>query len=223
MRIRAYGQVVIAFVMTGALVRSLPAATPAVESATSRASPSFGTLIVDLEQDGLNLSTVADGVNFDTDGDGRREQIAWTSRNSHNAFLAIDLNNNGRIDSGAELISTEFRKKGGLRAREGFDAIVDMYQALGVKKGGILDGRDGDFRQLLLWVDKNHNGVSEPSELATMAGAGIVSIATRYSLVPPPQQRTTSGSLLQYSGTAFLSRRGVDFPRQITHVRLATQ
>jgi hypothetical protein len=40
---------------------------------------------------------------FDFWGNGHLIQIAWTSAASGNAFLALDRNHNGKIDSAKEL------------------------------------------------------------------------------------------------------------------------
>jgi len=48
------------------------------------------------------LTTREAGVLFDLNGDGRLEQVAWTTPDTATAFLAIDRNGNGTIDSGQE-------------------------------------------------------------------------------------------------------------------------
>jgi hypothetical protein len=45
---------------------------------------------------------------------------------------------------------------------------------------GIIDARDPMFGRLLLWTDRNHNGISEADELQRPSDAGIVAIRTDY-------------------------------------------
>ena len=60
-------------------------------------------LIVDTARDGYKLTSVENGVRFDLNADGVPEQVAWTRRDSDDAFLVLDRNGNGRIDDGSEL------------------------------------------------------------------------------------------------------------------------
>jgi hypothetical protein len=105
------------------------------------------------------LTSKAAGVMFDFDGDGVKEQISWTEPDSDLAFLALDSNNNGRIDNGTELFGNHTTPVGG----SGFAALLRLESAT---PDGKLNRDDPIFPQLLLWRDKNHNGVSEPEELS---------------------------------------------------------
>lgn len=64
----------------------------------------FGsTIIVDTTGQGFHLTPADEGVMFDISGDGRPIKMAWTAADSGDAFLALDRNHNGKIDSGKEL------------------------------------------------------------------------------------------------------------------------
>lgn len=109
-----------------------------------------------------DLTSALDGVRFDIDGDGTVEQISWTTRDSETAFLALDRDGDGQIANGKELFGN-FTWPG---SPNGFDALQKMAMQT---NGGVarhsVSGADPLFAQLLLWTDRNHNGISEADEL----------------------------------------------------------
>lgn len=105
------------------------------------------------------LTDAINGVNFDLDGDGSLERTGWTKGGEEIAFLAFDRNNNGQIDNGTELIGDATHPG----ASNGFVALTRMMPINGPP--GWLDADDPLYAKLLLWTDRNHNGISEPSEL----------------------------------------------------------
>ena len=128
-------------------------------------------LILDLDNDGFNILDKSEGVYFDKDNNGYKERIDWTAKD---AFLAIDRNGNGVIDNGSELFGdTTFINGEDKYAEDGF-AALQQYDENG---DGVINNEDRVFGDLKLWVDKNGNGISESSELSTLADNNISSIS----------------------------------------------
>ena len=65
-------------------------------------------LVLDLNRDGFKLSPKGVGVYFDLTGDGDIKHVQWVAKGTDDGFLALDLNYNGIIDSGAELFGDIF-------------------------------------------------------------------------------------------------------------------
>jgi hypothetical protein len=144
-------------------------------------------IIIDTSGKGYHLTSVEDGVLFDLDGDGQPEQVAWTRRGADNAFLAFDRNGNGAVDDGTELFGsyTPAYPNGDrkITTPNGFEALrfveSPSYGAT-MPADGIIDARDRMYSRLLLWTDRNHNGISEPDELQHLSDVGLVAISTAY-------------------------------------------
>jgi hypothetical protein len=108
------------------------------------------------------LTSAEDGVLFDIDGDGVVERVGWTEIGSDVAFLAIDRDGDGRISSGRELFGNHTLEG----ARNGFIALERMAMAANDGRvGGSVNASDPIFQRLLLWTDRDHDGISAPSEL----------------------------------------------------------
>lgn len=162
-----------------------------------------------------HLTSAADGVLFDINGDGVLEQVAWTRRTSPVGFLARDINRNGVIDSGRELFGTSTRMNDGTLAPNGFVALRE----LDVNGDGRVDSDDRAYRQLRLWFDANHNGISEPGELVTLPQSGVVALFTSYR---ESKHVDNHGNAYKYVGTALLARDGEELARRIFDVFLTT-
>ncbi|WP_214471675.1 type I secretion C-terminal target domain-containing protein, partial [Mesorhizobium sp. dw_380] len=130
---------------------------------------SVDPIILDLNHDGFAFSDVSHGVQFDMNGDGSKEQLAWNT--SHDGMLAVDLNHDGKIDDGKELFTPNF---GGGNFASGAAALASLDS----NHDGVIDHNDTVFDSLLIWKDANANGISDSGELSHLADNGIVSIST---------------------------------------------
>jgi hypothetical protein len=141
------------------------------------------------------LTSAADGVAFDIDGDGSLEQVAWTAPDSEVAFLAMDRDGDGLITSGKELFGNNTLPG----ATNGFDALARMSRSTngGIMRGSVSED-DPLFAQLLLWTDANHNGSSESWELQP-ASELLSDIGLGYH---PANRKDKHGNLFRFRGWA---------------------
>lgn len=125
-------------------------------------------IVIDVYGTGFFMTDAIGGVPFDILNDNVPVQLSWTAPGSSNAFLALDRNANGTIDSGAELFGNITPQRPSTDAN-GFKALAEYDKPdNGGNDNGRIDRRDAVFNQLRLWQDVNHNGLSEPSELSPL-------------------------------------------------------
>ena len=121
-------------------------------------------LVLDLDGDGIELTSIEDSnAFFDLDGDGFAERTAFVAPDD--GLLAIDRNENGRIDDISELF--------GSAAETGYEELAESDS----NSDGRIDAQDADFESLLVFQDVNGNGVSDAGELRSLSEAGITSIS----------------------------------------------
>jgi hypothetical protein len=130
---------------------------------------------------GFALSTAQNGVHFDMGGDGHAEPIAWTLTGTDDAWLCLDRNGSGTIDSGKELFGNFTDQPHATTSRNGFVALAEFDRVESGGNGdGTIDCRDTVFQNFRLWQDTNRNGVSEPNELHGLPELGVYSISLDY-------------------------------------------
>jgi hypothetical protein len=160
---------------------------------------------MDTENDGIHLTGLDDPVWFDIDADGDADLISWTDRSE--GILALDRNGNGTIDDGGELFGNATLLADGRQAPNGYVALAELDAwAFGGNGDAFIDAADEAFASLRLWTDLNHDGVSQPEELLTLAEAGILRISLDYRT----SHRTDRyGNEFKFLGKAWkLGRRG---------------
>jgi hypothetical protein len=159
-------------------------------------------IMIDLQKNRsqYHLTSPTDGVVFDIRARGTPEQVSWTRADSDVAFLVLDRNGNGLIDDGSELFGDSTLKSDGARARHGFDALVDLDGGVAASNGKI-ESTDGAYSSLRLWIDRNHNGHSEASELTSLQEAGVAAIFTEYT---ESRRRDRHGNWYRFEGSALI-------------------
>ncbi|MGE5501290.1 MAG: hypothetical protein ACM3W4_05125, partial [Ignavibacteriales bacterium] len=133
-------------------------------SQTVYVNPVAPPVALDLDGDGLAFVDQSAGVHFDYFGNGESQSTAWVG--PHDGLLAIDLNGDGKVNDGTEIVFAV----GGSTDLEGVRLAYDTNH------DGVLNAADADFAKFGVWQDANSNGVCDPGEFKSLAEAGIASI-----------------------------------------------
>ncbi|SMB25560.1 protein of unknown function [Sterolibacterium denitrificans] len=163
-------------------------------SAETQASP----LILDLDGDGVETLSKAEGVHFDHDGNGFAELSGWVGKDD--GLLVWDRNGNGQIDAGSELFGNNTRLANGQKAANGFAALAELDS----NGDGKIDANDAGFANLRIWRDADSDGLTDAGELLTLEAAGVLSLNTAYTTA----STITNGNAYKQNGSYKLSSGG---------------
>jgi len=157
---------------------------------------SVDPIVLDLGSPGIAFSQIDDGVQFDMDGDGVVDQVAWTA-GGDDGILAFDADGSGTIDNSTEIFSQYF---GGGSYTSGLAALATLDSNV----NGLIDSADSSFTTLQVWLDNNHDGLSNAGELVSLTDLGIVEINLNASVSDAfidGQQLLSEGTFSYADGT----------------------
>lgn len=143
-------------------------------------------LTLDLDGDGLELTSVGYGAMFDIDAEGVRRATAFAT--GGDAFLALDRNANGRIDDGTELFGDQNGAAGGFEELRKHDDNRD----------GRIDAADPVFKNLMLFSASGLRPGEAPDILRPLSSESIAAILLDSEV---RNERVSGGNLVARSGT----------------------
>jgi Ca2+-binding RTX toxin-like protein len=124
-------------------------------------------IVLDLDGDGVELvSSLTSNVYVDMNGDGVKDRTGWAA--ADDGFLALDRNGDGIVTDMGE-ISFVGDLPGAVSDLEGLAAHDTNHN-------GTIDAGDAAYGSFMVWQDRNQDGISQASELRTLAQAGITTI-----------------------------------------------
>lgn len=153
---------------------------------------------------GLQLTSGEDAVLFDLNGDGTLDRTAWIEPGNEQGFLVLDRNANGMIDDGRELFGAVTEQPISDEPNGCLALAVFDEPASGGNGDGQMSSQDTVFDLLNVWIDENHDGLSQPVELRALGEAGVVSISLNYVV---SGRRDRHGNFLRYTALVQMDDR----------------
>lgn len=155
-------------------------------------------IVIDTQDQGFHLTDWQHGVLFQFFPNKPPVQLGWTDAAYGNGWLALDRNGDGMIDNATELFGN-ITPQPPSATPNGFLALAVFDEpANGGNGNGVIDPGDAVYSHLLVWIDANHDGISQPGELKTLQEVGIFRIDLKYTLLPFVDRY---GNRFRYRGT----------------------
>jgi len=165
-------------------------------------------IVLDLNRDGItSISFAASKALFDYDGDGVKENTAWTQRTD--ALLVNDVNHDGIINNATELFGNYTRNSDGTIAKSGYQAL-SYYDS---NSDNVIDATDTRFSELKLWIDSNSDGVTDSGELKTLTEMGVTALTLNDPSTPYIPTTEETNTIIQE--TTFTDAQGEGIMRDV--------
>ena len=146
-------------------------------------------VLLDLSGAGVHMTSISNGVLFDTDHSGTLKRTGWAD--SKTGILVVD-DGSGQIKDVSQMFSEYYGGKAGTNGGPGQAPFKDGFAALASedKNGdGVIDKNDPIWSKLRVWVDANHDGKTEAGELKTLDELGITQINVKGTASPTGETR----------------------------------
>ena len=163
--------------------------------------------MLDLDGNGIHVSGLLDGKLFDINADGKLDLTNFIL--GGDGLLALDRNQNGKIDDGLELFG------GPQGARNGFEELRKYDR----NQDGVIDPEDPDYHKMSVVT----TGPDQPGELqlASLAQAGVAALKLAYQEenkpLNPEVTQTQTGSFVRTNGSSGVAADLLLAYRKATH------
>ncbi|PUE10577.1 putative Ig domain-containing protein [Limnohabitans sp. T6-20] len=148
-------------------------------------------LLLDLNGDGVQTTTLENGTQFDMDADADLDQTAWVSQ--QDGLLVMDIHEDGVIEDGRELFGSATILRSGMTTKDDFAALRDLDS----NEDGIINALDPAFEKLRVCADGN--GVTDAGEQNTLQELNIVSFQLQAKVSDVQQNGNALGLISSYT------------------------
>jgi len=154
----------------------------------------YSPLVLDFVSVGMprSISVNDSEARFDLQANGSVTRHGWIAGDEA-GFLALDREGTRTIRDGSQLFGDATRLSDGSKASNGYQALA-QYDA---NKDGFIDRQDPVYSKLVVWFDRDADGVSASGEVKTLAETGVQRIAVKYQDVAE-QSQIQAGNRFKY-------------------------